>query len=347
MRFNELSALLAICSLGSITAVTSVAVPDGHSGFRLEKRQNDVTPESEVEPADTRKLPAFYIEQDEVKWHQINESKSKLEFTFITKRGEKGIKIPAISDEARKKAHGAVNGDASENCRKVAEKITVLNNLLGIAERINLGKEAVFKKVIDGKTDTDLDSSWDNYLKAFKGYLDGFKSKVEATVDSTGKAFKDITGEDVVATYFSTAQLDKKEGAEEGTEASVQAKPECTDGFTHSTNDLTPIIDELKQKGNGPNNDNCCAGDMGTCQQLGYNGEIALNMCGPGEGPAQCTGCKNVADALTIFLDECKKDGRVGGKVALIDLEGVTLELGIIRQVEVGRLERLRMLVRP
>lgn len=39
MRLNKLCALLAACSLGSITGVTSVAVPDDRSGYRLEKRQ--------------------------------------------------------------------------------------------------------------------------------------------------------------------------------------------------------------------------------------------------------------------------------------------------------------------
>lgn len=56
MRLNELCALLVAYSLGSITGVISVAVPDDHSGYRLEKRQSDITPESEAGTTGTGKL---------------------------------------------------------------------------------------------------------------------------------------------------------------------------------------------------------------------------------------------------------------------------------------------------
>ncbi|KAL9007517.1 MAG: hypothetical protein Q9180_009635, partial [Flavoplaca navasiana] len=41
------------------------------------------------------------------------------------------------------------------------------------------------------------------------GYLNSYKSKIEATADSTGGAFKDFTGEDVVGTYFAQFCKDK------------------------------------------------------------------------------------------------------------------------------------------
>ncbi|KAL9011948.1 MAG: hypothetical protein Q9173_003251 [Seirophora scorigena] len=314
----------------------------------------------------------LYEQQDEVEWYEVNKSKSKLEVTRKTKRGDNKIPSPKdtdqgsrfvvdhvlelvvvqsafddknrkynedagkISDEAWKKAKEAVNGNAPANCKKVAE---------------NISKETVFDKVIQGKTDTDLDPKWNEYLKAIKGYLDDFKSKVDTTAKNTGTALKEFTEEDVVATYFSKYCKDKykegqdylqaqleKGGDEDSAEATVHAKADCDDGVTHSANDLTPIINRLKQQGNGPNNDNCCTLNMGGCQQLEYSGEISLSMCGPGEGPKQCTGCKTVSDALTSFLNECKKDDKVGGKVELTDLEGVTLELGIIRPSGSGRI---------
>ncbi|KAL8730472.1 MAG: hypothetical protein Q9166_004036 [cf. Caloplaca sp. 2 TL-2023] len=389
-------ALLAACSLGSITGVISVAVPDGHSGFRLEKRQDDTTPEPDLEPTDTKNLRSckeprpIYQDQENVEWNEVDESKTKLEVTVTTKKGEKKVPPPKdkdqgtrfvtdhvlglivvqsafddknreynddakkISDDAWKTAKEAVNGDTPDNCKKVAENITVLDNLLGIAERISLAKEAVFRKVVDDKTDTDLDSKWDDYLKAIDGYLADFKGKVEKTADKMGTALKEFTKDDKVSTYFSSfckakyqegqdylqAQLEKQRSEEvpaspEATNTPTQAVPKCSEGITHSDDDLNLIIDELKQKGNGPSNDNCCTADMGGCQQLAFNGDIGLNMCGPGQGPQKCTGCNNVADALNSLLGECEKDGRVGGKVEILD--DVTLVLGLIRLSRPGR----------
>lgn len=52
MRANELYPVLAVCLLGAITGVTSVALPDGRPGFSLVRRQDD----GEVEAEDTTKL---------------------------------------------------------------------------------------------------------------------------------------------------------------------------------------------------------------------------------------------------------------------------------------------------
>ncbi|KAL8919371.1 MAG: hypothetical protein Q9208_006824 [Pyrenodesmia sp. 3 TL-2023] len=250
MKLHELCALLAICSFGSIAGVTSLAVPGGHSGFGLEKRQDDVLPESDVEPADTKKLRS-YEEQgrrfvvDHILKLQIAVS------AFDDKNRKYNKDAEDISDEVWKKAQAVVNGDPN-NCKKVAEKITIIDNLLEIAERINIGKEAVLKKVV-------------------------------SVTASTGSVFEEFTKDKKIAAYFSTyckdkykegkeyvqAQLDKQKDDDEDTDDAVQAKPNCSDGLTHSAGDLTPIIDELKQKGNGPSNDNCCTTDMGGCQQLG------------------------------------------------------------------------------
>lgn len=167
---------------------------------------------------------------------------------------------------------------------------------------------------------------------------------MESTADNTGTALKEITEEDVVATYFSQYCKDKyKEGQayvqgqldkardEDSAEAPLQAKADCADGITHNVDDLTSIIKKLKEQGNGTKKDNCCTLTMGGCQQIQYSGRTSLSMCGPGEGPEQCTGCKIISDALSSLLETCKKDDKVGGKVELTDLEGVTLGLGIIR----------------
>ncbi|KAL8809337.1 MAG: hypothetical protein Q9223_000779 [Gallowayella weberi] len=270
MRVNDLYPVLAACLLGSITGVTSVALPESGLGFSLARRQNDVEA-GEVETEDTKDLRQcreprpIYIGQDNVEWYEVNKDKTKLEVTTTTKKDEDNVPAPKdkdqgsrfvtdhvlelmvvqaafddknrkynddakkISDDAWKKAHNAVNGGNKDNCIKVAEKITVLDNLLGIAEQINLGKEVIFRKVIQDKTDTDLKPKWKDYLKAIQGYLDDFKSKVETTADNTGGAFKDFTGEDVVGTYFATFckekykagqdyvkdQLDKQDGGEQ------------------------------------------------------------------------------------------------------------------------------------
>lgn len=101
-----------------------------------------------------------YIDQDNVDWNEVNKDKTELEVTVTTKRGENDIPAPKdknqgarfvtdhvlelmvvqaafddknreynddakeISDDAWKKAQAAVNGDSSENCKKVAEKIS-------------------------------------------------------------------------------------------------------------------------------------------------------------------------------------------------------------------------------
>ncbi|KAI4259652.1 MAG: hypothetical protein L6R42_004470 [Xanthoria sp. 1 TBL-2021] len=110
-------------------------------------------------------------------------------------------------------AKKAVNGDDTDNCKSVAGKITVLDNLLGVADNINYAKEAVFKKVAEDNTDTNLESKWNGYLKALDRYLGDFKSKVETTADNAGAELKKITDEDPVGTYFSSFCKSKyKEG---------------------------------------------------------------------------------------------------------------------------------------
>ncbi|KAL8783079.1 MAG: hypothetical protein Q9213_004891 [Squamulea squamosa] len=222
-----------------------------------------------------REPKPIYIDQDTVEWNEVNKDKTKLEVTTTTKRGEDKIPDPKdknqgsrfvvdhtlelmvvqaafddknrkynddakkISDEAWEKAHKAVTGGNKENCKKVAEKITVLDNLLGVAERINIGKEVIFRKVIQDKTNTDLDDKWNDYLAAIQGYLDDFNSKVETTADNTGAAFKDFTDDNSIGTYFATFCKDKYKAAKDyvkdqldkqgGGEATKQCLPLGTD----------------------------------------------------------------------------------------------------------------------
>lgn len=56
MRLNELCPLLAACLLGSITGVTSFAVPSDRHGFSLAKRQDEANTDGEVEADSTGKL---------------------------------------------------------------------------------------------------------------------------------------------------------------------------------------------------------------------------------------------------------------------------------------------------
>ncbi|KAL8896856.1 MAG: hypothetical protein Q9192_002864 [Flavoplaca navasiana] len=280
MRVNELYPLLAACLLGSITGVTSSAVPAGRLTPSLLRRQDETT-DGEVEPEDTKKLrecrppKPIYIDQDNVEWNEVNKDKTQLEVTVTTKRGENEIPEPKdknqgrrfvtdhvlelivvqaafddknrkynddakkISDDAWKKAQAAVNGDSTENCKKVAEKITVLDNLLGIAERINLAKEVMFGKVIDDKTDTDVGKKWNDYLKPIDGYLNSYKSNIEATADSTGGAIKDFTGENVAGTYFAQFCKDKYKATQEYVKAQLD-KLDDGDGDEESS-DCLPL----------------------------------------------------------------------------------------------------------
>lgn len=100
--------------------------------------------------------------QDNVEWNEVDESKTKLEVTVTTKRGEKKIPVPKdkaqgsrfvvdhvlelilvlsafgdknrafnddakkISDDAWETAKKAVNGDDTDNCESVAGKISKL-----------------------------------------------------------------------------------------------------------------------------------------------------------------------------------------------------------------------------
>ncbi|KAL8658294.1 MAG: hypothetical protein Q9226_001110 [Calogaya cf. arnoldii] len=351
----------------------------------------EVEPYNTDKLRECRPAKDLYIDKDTVEWNEVNKDETELKVTVTTKKGEKDIPVPEdakqgirfvtdhvlelqlvqaafdkknreynddakkISDGAWKTAKEAVEGGSRDNCKKVAEKITVLDNLLGIAESINIGKQVIYTKVVNDKTNTDLKEKWNKYLKAWKKYLDDYKSKVETVANSTAKALGDLSGEDAVSKYAATFltdkykvgqdyvqnQLEKLDGEEQTTETPLEATPKCDEGISHSVNDLNPIIDALKGQGNGANNDNCCTLDMGMCQQLEFNGEIGLNMCGPGEGPGQCTGCANVANALTSLVNTCAKDGRVGGKVELLD--GVTLEMGLIRPSRPGRTVRLRL----
>ncbi|KAL8927677.1 MAG: hypothetical protein Q9172_001237 [Xanthocarpia lactea] len=244
MRLPDLYLLVACCTLGSITGVSGLAPPRRYSDFRLERRQDDLGPDSEVDPAGTGKLRdckpprPIYLDQEKVEWNEVNKDKTKLEVTVTTNRNDKKIPAPkdseqgrrfvvdhvlelaivqsafddknrkyddnakGITDDAWKKAKNAVNGDNKGNCATLAAKITVLDNLLGVAENVNLGKEAAYQKVLAGKTSEDLDSKWNDYLKAIEGYLDDFKSKVDTTIDNTAQALQDLTGEEKAKTYF-------------------------------------------------------------------------------------------------------------------------------------------------
>ncbi len=51
MRLPDLYLLVACCTLGSITGVSSIAPPRSYSDFRLERRKDVFTPESEVDAA--------------------------------------------------------------------------------------------------------------------------------------------------------------------------------------------------------------------------------------------------------------------------------------------------------
>ena len=102
----------------------------------------------------------IYMGQDNVDWNEVNKDKTELEVTVTTKRGENEIPAPKdtnqgskfvtdhvlevmvvyaafgsqnreynedakkITDGAWEKAQEAVNERSSENCKKVAEKIS-------------------------------------------------------------------------------------------------------------------------------------------------------------------------------------------------------------------------------
>ncbi|KAL8660409.1 MAG: hypothetical protein Q9202_006574 [Teloschistes flavicans] len=180
-----------------------------------------------------------YIDQDTVEWNEVDNSKTKFNVTVTTLRGVKKTPPPkdrdqgrrfvvdhvleleivvsafdnknrqyddnakAMTDKAWKKARQAVNGVVKSDCKTLAEQITVLDNLLGVAEKVNLGKEQAYMKILNGKTDENLDSKWNDYLKVIGGYLADFKSRVETTIDNTAQALETLTGEEKVKDYFS------------------------------------------------------------------------------------------------------------------------------------------------
>ncbi|KAL8869186.1 MAG: hypothetical protein Q9174_004459, partial [Haloplaca sp. 1 TL-2023] len=270
MKYTDFQVLLACCALGSITGVSSLAHPRGFSSFPLGKRQDDLTPEGELDPAGTGNLrdckppKDVYIDQDTVEWNEVNKDKTKLEVTTTTEKGVKEIPAPKTAwqgnrfvvdhvlelavvvaafeddqrdnDEAAKKipqeawdkAKEAVDGE-KDNCKTVADEITVLDNLLGVAESVNLGKEQVYKKVLDGTTDTDLDKKWNNYTRAIEAYLEDYKSKVEGVIDNAAAALGELTNEDKVKDYAARYWNDKYVAGQDYVHKQVEKLPDDGD----------------------------------------------------------------------------------------------------------------------
>ncbi|KAL9586422.1 MAG: hypothetical protein Q9203_003865 [Teloschistes exilis] len=238
MRLTSLYLLAACCTLGSITGVFSLATPHGYSDSRLEERDTKSLRKCV-------KARPLYKAQDQAQWYEVDKSKTKLEVTATTEKNKNPPKpskngglnqgdryvvdhvlelqivvaafedgnrkyddnAKAISKKAWQKAKDAVNGKDKEGCKSVAQQITVLDNLLGVAEKINLGKETVYQKVLSGQTDKPLKDKWNDFLKAFAQYLKDYKSKVDTTIDNTAQALKDLTDDnndkDKVKDYFS------------------------------------------------------------------------------------------------------------------------------------------------
>ena len=82
---------------------------------------------------------------------------------------------------------------------------------------------------------------------------------------------------------------------------------------------------QLTQAGNS---NNCCTAPRGDCGVLlPPVGGAALYLCGPTGHSKQCTGCADLGKAMNVLNVDCQQNARVGGKVSIPYLDGVTLEL--------------------
>ncbi|KAL9588713.1 MAG: hypothetical protein Q9203_002484 [Teloschistes exilis] len=171
-----------------------------------------------------------------VEWYEVDKSKTKLEVAATTDKDKKPpipkdkkqgkqyvvdhvleLQVAVAAFKEKKKDSGDKAKAIFDKAWEKGKKRTVLDNLLGVAERVNLGKEAVYKKVLSDKTNESLDKKWNDYLRAIGKYLEDFKSIVDTTIDNTAQALKDLTkdekGKGKVKEYLSAFCKEKyKEG---------------------------------------------------------------------------------------------------------------------------------------
>ena len=106
-----------------------------------------------------------------------------------------------------------------------------------------------------------------------------------------------------------------------------QANPSCDDSLGVNTEDADDARQYLVSLGNGASDNNCCTIGTIPCEQIAINGTAAVDLCG--NTTKQCAGCSNIATALKDIIVDCTNNYKVGGKVAIPYLNGVTLELSL------------------
>ncbi|KAL8995623.1 MAG: hypothetical protein Q9169_004666 [Polycauliona sp. 2 TL-2023] len=148
---------------------------------------------SKPEPRDTSQGSGFAV--DHVLELQL------LDWAFRNENRDYNDEARKVSPQAWQQAVDAINDVNHDDCRALARGITVLDNLLGIADRINTGKQIIVTQVVENRNN-DLHEKWNNYLKPIQLYLEANNNNVTRTAKSVGEALKDITGDQFIEDYI-------------------------------------------------------------------------------------------------------------------------------------------------
>ncbi|KAI4161977.1 MAG: hypothetical protein LQ342_004425 [Letrouitia transgressa] len=308
MHISSHKYVIASLVFDLIATTSSTAVRRASVGPGFSKRQDDVGALS-TEPIRKCKPPDdVYKGQDTVDWYEMNRKDHQLEVTKTTKKNEAAPKpddteqgnifnvdhifelqvlawafddknrkvnndASAISDGAWKKVQDAINdNNAHQSCQDLAGKITVLQNLRGVSQRINFCKEAIFIKVTSGDKNSDLNPKWDtDYLESVYNYLVDASSGVDSTISDVGKELDNIAGENV-SKYFNAfakdtykagqdyalGQMDKAGAATASPSATAAPPPTTT-----SAPEPTGTTCNCNENGCTDDSPGCCAN--GTC----------------------------------------------------------------------------------
>ncbi|KAL8640418.1 MAG: hypothetical protein Q9228_002668 [Teloschistes exilis] len=357
--------------VGSAALAVSPARPYPPSlARRQEEAGDEIAPQNTERLRKCREPRPIYEDQDEVNWYEVDFGKGVLTITKTTNKGENKIGKPKdtkqgarfvvdhifelqiityafdaankggdlakkIGDDAWQKCHDIVNGleTSTDNCEAVAGKVTVLTNLRGIAERINLLKETIFDRVTYGDKDANLDPKWTDYLPAVKDYLSTTTDDVKKNIQAIGDEIGSLVGDDNISPYFVDFAKGKWQAGRDyldGQTPSVMNSGECrlsdecqedvpttNDPSTEGINPAckctcngqdTPLTDPRCQGFQGLSAPVCVKRDLATpiADVQAIDGK--LDARGDGQqccGVASGSGCKNVESSGSVAVDLC------------------------------------------
>ncbi|KAL8693206.1 MAG: hypothetical protein Q9218_001918 [Villophora microphyllina] len=337
---------------------------------RQDEAGDEIAPQNTERLRKCKEPRPVYEDQDEVNWYEVDFGKGVLTITKTTDKGENKIGKPKdtkqgsrfvvdhifelqiityafdaankggdlakkIGDKAWQQCHDIVNGLETEanNCEAVAGKITVISNLRGIAERINLLKETIFDRVTYGDKNAALDPKWTDYLPAVKDYLSTTTDDVNKNIQAIGDEIGSLVGDDNVSPYFVDFAKGKWQAGKDyldGQTSDVMNAAECRlsdecQEDVPTTNDPsaeginpackctcngqdTPLTDPRCQGFQGLSAPVCVKRDFATpvADAQAIDGKLdtrgdGQQCCGVASGP----GCNNVESNGNVAVDLC------------------------------------------